>query len=73
MDVRFKLLDVVALTQDLPASELNRGHVGTIVEVLGDPLFEVEFSDDRGRTYAMAAIRADQMMPLHHGPGRLAS
>jgi hypothetical protein len=29
---------------------------------------EVEFSDDQGRTYAMAALRSDQLILLHHRP-----
>ncbi|MCB9154910.1 MAG: DUF4926 domain-containing protein [Caldilineae bacterium] len=47
-----KLLDVVALTDDLPEYNLLLGQVGTVVEVLGDgSAFEVEFSDRQGRTY----------------------
>jgi hypothetical protein len=41
-----KLLDVVALTTDLPEYNLFRGQVGTVVEILRDgSAFEVEFSD----------------------------
>ena len=40
-----KLLDVVALTVDLPEYRLWRGQVGTVVEILaGGAAFEVEFS-----------------------------
>ncbi|RMH74597.1 MAG: DUF4926 domain-containing protein [Calditrichaeota bacterium] len=63
-----KLLDVVALTEDLPAQNLYRGQVGTIVEILDDGVFEVEFTDDEGQTYAMATLRADQLMVLHYRP-----
>jgi len=31
-------------------------------------VFEVEFSDDEGRTYALAALRTDQMMLLRYEP-----
>lgn len=62
------LLDVVALTEDLPAGGLCRGQVGTIVEILEPGTFEVEFSDNDGRTYAMLPLRADQLMVLHHQP-----
>ena len=41
-----KHLDVVALAVDLPAENLIRGQVGTIVEMLSDGRAEVEFSDD---------------------------
>ena len=43
------LLDVVALTADLPEKGLVRGQVGTVVEILGPEAFEVEFADDEGR------------------------
>ncbi|MGD0520827.1 MAG: DUF4926 domain-containing protein [Terracidiphilus sp.] len=29
---------------------------------------EVEFSDDQGRTYALAALRSEEMIRLHHRP-----
>ena len=66
MDV--KLLDVVALTVHLPSRGLVRGQVGTVVEILDPGVFEVEFADDRGRTYASLGLRADQLMVLHHEP-----
>lgn len=61
-----KLLDVVALLEDLPARGLVRGQVGTIVEKLGPDAFEVEFSDNEGRTYASLALRSGQFLVLHH-------
>jgi hypothetical protein len=60
-----KLLDVVALIEDLPPEGLRRGEVGTVVEQWKDGVFEVEFSDDSGKAYAFAALRPDQMMKLH--------
>lgn len=61
-----KLLDVVALTEDVPAQSLSRGQVGTVVEELAPGVFEVEFSDNDGRTYAMLPLRAEQLMVLHY-------
>jgi hypothetical protein len=61
-------LDVVALTQDLPERGLTRGQVGTVVETLAPGVFEVEFSDDSGRTYASLALKADQLLVLHYRP-----
>jgi len=61
-----KLLDVVALTQDFPEKHLIRGQVGTIVEELEQGVFEVEFSDLNGKTYAMAAMSETALMPLVH-------
>jgi hypothetical protein len=67
-----RLLDVVALTVDLPNRGLVHGQVGTIVEELADGTFEVEFNDDTGRTYASLALRSDQFMILHYHPVKVA-
>jgi hypothetical protein len=60
------LFNEVALTDDLPERNLQRGLVGTVVEELAPNVFEVEFSDNEGRTYAMLALNADQLMVLHY-------
>jgi hypothetical protein len=57
---------VVALLEDQPTRGLRRGQVGTVVESLAPGVFEVEFSDNEGRTYATLALRSDQLMVLHH-------
>lgn len=65
----FKLLDVVALRESLPEKNLYAGQVGTIVEDLAPDVFEVEFSDDDGQTYAMLPLKAEQLLKLHyHSP-----
>lgn len=61
-----KLLDTVALLEDLPQRNLNRGEVGTIVEVLAPDVYEVEFCDDEGQTYAELALRSEQLIVLHN-------
>ena len=66
-----RLLDVVALLSDVPAEGLVRGQVGTIVEVL-DGAYEVEFSDDEGRTYADVPLPPEQLLILYHRPQRAA-
>jgi uncharacterized protein DUF4926 len=63
-----KLLDVVALTEDIPEKRLLRGQVGTLVEQLTPEVFEVEFSDISGRTYALIALPNTRLMVLHHQP-----
>ena len=63
-----ELLSVVALMRDVPETGVVRGQVGTIVEVLGPEVFEVEFSDDNGRTYASLALKAGDLLRLHHEP-----
>jgi hypothetical protein len=61
-----KLLDTVALLEDLPARKLKRGEVGTVVEILAPGVYEVEFSDDEGQTYAELAVRSDQLVLQHN-------
>ena len=64
-----KLLDVMALTVDLPDYNLCRGQVGTVVEILADgKAFEVEFSDRNGRTFESIGLRPEQIMVLHFEP-----
>lgn len=60
-----KLLDVVALTENLQSEGLRRGEVGTVVEKWGGGVFEVEFSDDTGKAYAFAAVPAEKLMKLY--------
>ncbi|MBC7964405.1 MAG: DUF4926 domain-containing protein [Fuerstia sp.] len=72
MNDEARLLDVVALIEDVPERGLLRGQVGTVVEVLESGVFEVEFCDDNGRTYALLALRADQIMVLHYQPRQVA-
>ena len=62
------ILAVVALLEDLPEQGLVRGQVGTVVESWAPGVYEVEFSDDDGKTYAMAALKSEQLMRLHHQP-----
>jgi hypothetical protein len=68
MKQKIKLLDVVALTQELPDRDLSLGQVGTVVELLAPNVFEVEFVDNEGRTFAELAVRADQLLVLHYEP-----
>ncbi len=66
VSLQMKLLDVVALLEDLPELGIYRGQVGTIVEVYEPGVFEVEFSDLNGRAYAIETLTANQIMVLHH-------
>ena len=61
-----KLFDTVALVEDVPALKLYRGQVGTIVEEYEPKVFEVEFSDFKGRTYALETLEASQLMLLRY-------
>lgn len=72
MRARIDLLDVVALTVDISERGLVSGQVGTVVELLGEDVFEVEFIDDSGHTYALCAIPARNLLVLHYRPLRVA-
>jgi hypothetical protein len=61
-----KLLDTVALLEDLPELGLHRGQVGTIVEIYEPRAFEIEFIDIQGHTYALETLNAEQLILLHH-------
>ena len=62
-----KLLDTVALVEDIPELKLYRGQVGTIVEEYESGVFEVELGDLKGRTYALETLQASQLMLLQYG------
>ena len=68
MNAQIRLLDVVALTEDIPDRGLLRGQVGTVVELLDPGAFEVEFVDNDGRTYAMLPLKSSQLLVLHYQP-----
>lgn len=76
-----KLLDTVALLQDIPAERLTlvepdyasvtklpTGLIGTVVEVYDreqTPHYLIEFADSQGREYAMAVLQAHELLVLH--------
>ncbi len=68
MNQEICVLDVVALTEDIPDRGLLRGQVGTVVELLGPGVFEAEFADNDGRTYAMLSLKSSQLLVLHYQP-----
>lgn len=62
-----KLLDVVALTQDVPEHNLKRGDIGTVIEILSNgEAFEVEFSKVYGQTSKCLSFLASQLRVLPH-------
>lgn len=68
MDIR--VLDVVALVDDIPERGLRRGQVGTVVEALAPDVFEIEFCNDEGRTYGSLALRTDNSSVFITNPSR---
>jgi hypothetical protein len=39
-----------------------------VVEILAPGVFEIEFSDDDGRTYASTSLEAEQLLALRYEP-----
>jgi hypothetical protein len=62
---RLEIHSVVALLEDLPEHGLVRGQVGTVVESWAPGVYEVEFADESGTTFAMVALKPEQMIHLH--------
>ena len=65
-----KLLDVVVLDVNLPEEDLERGTIGTIVEILDEKqeVFLVQFADKKGIEYAMLELYSHQLLKLRTQP-----
>ncbi|MCC5629046.1 DUF4926 domain-containing protein [Nostoc sphaeroides] len=79
---KVKLLDTIATLKPIPIERLQlleadytsieslpSGQVGTIVEVYEQEEeyhYLVEFADTQGSEYAMATLRADEILVLHY-------
>jgi hypothetical protein len=79
---KIKLFDTVAIINSLPLERLTLvklndifiqnlppGQVGTVVEVYQGAencQYLVEFADTQGREYAMATLRADELLVLYY-------
>lgn len=68
-----KILDSVALKHAIPEQGLPAGLVGVLVEEWEPGLYEVEFADLDGKTYARVALREADLLPLRHSLGKLAA
>lgn len=68
MENTVQLFDVVALLENIENQRVGIGQVGTVVEILDKNVFEVEFCDNNGQTYALLALRSAQLMPLRYSP-----
>ncbi|MFW5834138.1 MAG: DUF4926 domain-containing protein [Pseudomonadota bacterium] len=62
------LFDVVALTEDTPDNGLVAGQVGTVVDIFDATHVLVEFSNDEGEPYALAALPTSRLLVLHYEP-----
>ncbi len=66
MTNHLRLLDVVALLKNVPEKKLKKGQVGTIVEILENAHYEVEFCNNKGESFALFAVAEKDLMLLHY-------
>ena len=61
--MHLKLHDTVRTTIDLPSHNIRKGSIGAIVSILEHPqlAYEVEFTDNAGRTIAELALLPEQV------------
>lgn len=69
--MKLECFDIVALKDSLPEHRLLPGQVETIVELLAPDVYEVDFSDDQGQTYAMLPLHTSQLLKLDYTPTNL--
>lgn len=59
-----KIFDIVALLDNISKNSLKKGQVGTVVEVLDDDVYEIEFSNNRGETIITTSVKASNLLVL---------
>jgi Domain of unknown function (DUF4926) len=62
------LFDVVALLADRPSDKLERGQVGTVIDLPSKDAAFVEFADDNGAPYALIACSLSDLIVLRYSP-----
>jgi hypothetical protein len=60
-----QLLDLVAVLQPPPNTEVTVGDVGTVVELLPPDGLEVEFLDRNGKTLSVTALPVTDVLVLN--------
>ena len=73
---QLKEYDLVAIERDIPATHketkqpilLRKGQVGTIVMDFEGQAFLIDFTDEKGITYAMETILKENLIPLLYSP-----
>jgi hypothetical protein len=62
--MKYKLLDCVVLTHDLPVYELRAGDLGTVVEIYEPDGLEVEFVKASGETLSVITLSEKDVRPI---------
>jgi Domain of unknown function (DUF4926) len=65
--MKFKELDTVVLTRDLPELQLRKGDLGAVVQVYGPNGLEVEFVSASGRTEALITLKSTDVRAVDDG------
>jgi hypothetical protein len=65
MKNNIEILDIVTVLQDIPVEKLNKGNIGTVVEILDEEMFLVEFCDKNGKTLKMLELSNNQIMKIN--------
>lgn len=68
MKITIQLLDVVVLNESQPKERLQKGSIGTVVEVFDPENFLVKFADKRGIAYAILSLKAGQLIKVYSEP-----
>lgn len=61
-------LDTVALLRNIPEKNLSKGQVGTVVEILDDNTYEIEFSNAKGETILTTPLTRKDLILLRFEP-----
>lgn len=70
---KIELLDVVVLTKSILKEKLQKGAIGTVVELLDEEFFLIEFADKKGVAYAIVPISEKHLMKVVHEPLAMAA
>lgn len=63
-----KLLDVVAMLEDMPSQHLLKGQMSTVVDELDDRSVSVKFGNLDGEAYALTLFAVVMLMAPPHSP-----
>jgi hypothetical protein len=62
--MKYKLLDTVVLSRDLPQHGLRTGDLGAVVEAYEPDGLEVEFVTASGKTQALVTLDVNDVRPV---------
>ena len=57
---KYKVNDPIILSEDLPGQYLFKGQKGTIVEILEEDLYDVEFLAEDGNVYCIIPLESSK-------------